>query len=219
MIVQLLGWLRKCVRTYFLCSDCIHNVYCGGLFGRHYVDAGYSHTVIWIYIFVVSGSESVTTSLIIIASFVFLSQSFHYCWVFVVSAALEWGPSYRCLKIKIVSAEGILNRWVCTLGWGGLAGCAHFIFCDWLLDPSKCLRPPLCRCFSDCNSSFYSSSFCLYTLKVLQTNTNFLLIGHRYCSVFFFFCYADWNNKKIYPDQYGSDAFSMSSCNRCVCEE
>lgn len=37
---------------------------------KHYVDAGYSHTVIWIYIFVVSGSESVTTSLTIIASFV-----------------------------------------------------------------------------------------------------------------------------------------------------
>lgn len=41
--------------TYFMCSDSIHNVYCGGLFERHYVDARYSdthiHTVIWIYIY------------------------------------------------------------------------------------------------------------------------------------------------------------------------
>lgn len=59
------------------------------------------HTLWYGYIFfVVSGSEAlITTSLI--ASF--LSQSFHYCWVFVVSAALGGTRVTGAPQIKTVN--------------------------------------------------------------------------------------------------------------------
>lgn len=63
------GWWRKCVRTSFLCRDHVTH----------------THTVIWIYVFVVSGSELFPT---IYNRLLCFSQSFLYSWVFVVSAAL-----------------------------------------------------------------------------------------------------------------------------------
>lgn len=128
---------------------------------RHYVDAGYSHTVIWIYIFVVSGSQSVTTSLIIIIG--------SFCFVFLPELPLLLSicsfsclsRAYRCPKIKTVTmAEGILICWVCTLGlgWGlPISWLCTFDF-QWLtFGPQQVFTgfptplPPPRRCFSDCN--------------------------------------------------------------------
>lgn len=96
MIVHdLLGWLRKCVSTYFLYSDYIHYVYCGGLFERHYVDGEYTDTVIWIYIFVVSGSK-----IYYHPSFfcLFFSKSFHYKLSICSFSCLWRDPRCRCPK-------------------------------------------------------------------------------------------------------------------------
>lgn len=122
---------------YFMCSDSIHNVYCGGLFERHYVDAWYSDThtyTLWygyIYTFC-----CFRVWICYNQSYRFLS-SFRYCWVFVVSAALRgtWvtgvptppSPKSRQQKVFLVAefctagqSEGgrergwLATSWLCT---------------------------------------------------------------------------------------------------------
>ena len=158
-------------------------------FQRHYVDAGYSHTLWYGYIFLLfQGCQPVTTSLIIIviiACSFFSSQSFHYSWVFCSFSCLRRGsqmpspPSSppKNKKIKTVTTtEGVLKTLSLHFGEGVLGGCSAelavhiLIFCDWLLGPSECLRitqpPPChlqCRCLSDCSSSSSSSFYSIIT--------------------------------------------------------
>lgn len=118
------------------------------------------HTLWYGYIFfVVSGSKAlITTSLI--ASF--LSQSFHYCWVFVVSAALGGTRVTGAPKSRqLTTAEGILNCWVCTVGGGIPSSWAmHIWFCvtDFWTPASvyeiSQPQPSLRRCFNDCDPLF-----------------------------------------------------------------
>lgn len=119
-----------------------------------------------------------------------VSQSFHYCWVFVVSAAL------RGSQVSPKSAaEGVLNCWVCTLGGGG-GGLAASWLCTFYIDltfgPQQVFTKfPTphhlqCRCFSDLLLLLLYFFYSSWWLQVLHTNSvhrNYFVLF--FCSLFF----------------------------------
>lgn len=108
---------------------------CGGLFERHYVDAGYSHThTLWYgYIFLLFQGLNLFPPVLLLP-LLFLPELPSLLSICSFSC-LRRDPGYRCPEIQTVTtAEGVLNCWVCTLGAKGggyqLAGCATFSVTD-----------------------------------------------------------------------------------------
>lgn len=130
------------------------------------------------------------------------SQSFHYCGVFVVSAALGRDTGYRCPKI---TTEGILKNAEFALwdrGWLPTSWLCTFRLSvtDFWTPASVFTKSPTpqCRCFSDCNSPLLHhhlpeihSRSCRHTLLlILHSSVLFLF------PFIFFICYADEIIKK-----------------------
>lgn len=177
----------------------------------------HTHCDIYGYIFFfVSGSEFVTTSLIIASALPLLLGICSF-------SCLRREPDYRCPQNQDSYYGRRFNCSVCTLGWGcvlgggyQLAGCAHLVFLSLTFGPQQVfgkLPTPTTSNVGAWVTATLLYFFSLFThhhhlpvhFKVLQTHTNLLSIVHRYCSFFYFcyffcflfFCYAD-EIKKIY---------------------
>lgn len=132
----------------------------------------HTHCDIYGYIFFfVSGSEFVTTSLIIASALPLLLGICSF-------SCLRREPDYRCPQNQDSYYGRRFNCSVCTLGWGcvlgggyQLAGCAHLVFLSLTFGVWKTPNPHhlQCRCLGDCNPPlllfpFYPSSSSTCTL-------------------------------------------------------
>lgn len=117
-------WLNVFVCMYLPCRDHVHNVDLGGLFDNLWTLDIHTHThthTLWYgyMLFLFLGPNLWPQSYYFLFWF---SQSFHYCWVFVVSAALAGdlrlqvspnrGSSYSRRPFPLLSLH--FERW-----WGG----------------------------------------------------------------------------------------------------
>lgn len=106
------------------------------LFAGHHVDAGYSHTLWYGYTLLLFQGLSLLPPVLC-----FFSQSFHYCWVFVVSAAFggtqvtgalrNQGSYYGRRYAQLLSLHFGMDWGGVRWGLLALAGCAHLDF-QWL---------------------------------------------------------------------------------------
>lgn len=167
----------------------------------------HTHTVIYMDI-----SFSLFQALNLLPPVLLSPQCFHYCWVFVVSAALGGNQITGAPKIKTVTTAedstvefALWDGGVCVEGRGAyqLAGCAHLVFLSLTFGPQQVFGKLPTPTTSNVGASVTATllySFSLFThhhhhhlpvhLTVLQTHTNLLSIVHRYCFFFFLnFCF------------------------------
>lgn len=142
------------------------------LCGRWIFTHTHTHCDIYGHIFFfVSGSEFVTTSLIIASVLPLLLGICSF-------SCLRREPDYWCPQNQDSYYGRRFNCWVCTLGWGCVCGGAECLPTSWLCTfsfpvtdfwtPASVWKTPnphhlQCRCFGDCNPplllfSFYPSS-------------------------------------------------------------
>ena len=177
----------------------------------------HTHTVIWIYTFVVSVSESVTSSLIItviIAAiffclFVCFSQSFHSFMtvgVFCSLSCLQEEVTGEKKKIKTVTtaAEARLLSLHFGTGSGGQGGSTTSWLCTFTFPVTDFWTPASVFTYSQLPPSAITRSKCpdcsppppppplllffiFFYTHHLPADYKLLLIAHRYCSVLFLF--------------------------------